>query len=156
GRTCVTRKGAQFAAQVDVLAGALVETRKPLSVCCEAPFNQFHIGLAETFGDESEQFLFRFTRRKLNDSTDNHASSRSHRRAAVGHARRVRLFDLDIVITYSQFIGHDLTKDRASPLTDFRRTREDARASFRRDLYSGLGFHLRFAAAGEARSVEEE
>src|SRR5262249_5259894 len=120
-RTGVTRKGAQFAAQVDVLTGGLVEARKPLSACCEPAFNQFHVGLAETFGDKLKQLLFRFTRRELNDSTDDHAGSRSYSRTAIGHARRVGLFDLDIVITYAQFISHDLTKDRASSLPDFRR-----------------------------------
>src|SRR5215470_8583144 len=156
GRIGVTRKGAQFAAQIDVLAGGLAETRKPPPAGYEPAVNQFHAGLAETFGDEPKQFLFRLARRKLNDSTDDHASSRSHRRAAVGHARRVRLFDLDVVITNAQFLRHDLTKDRASSLPYFRRARENARAPFRRDLYAGLSLHLRFAAAGKAGAVKEE
>src|SRR5262245_60411750 len=156
GRIGVTRKGAQFAAQIDVLADCLAKTRKPLPACYEPAVNQVHTGLAKTFGDEPKQFLFRFARRKLNDSTDDHASSRSHRRAAVGHARCVRLFNLDVVITDAQFLRHDLTKDRASPLTDFRRACENARAPFRRDLYAGLSLHLRFAAAGEAGAVKEE
>src|SRR5262245_32669682 len=156
GRIGVTRKGAQFSAQIDVLADDLAKTRKPLPAGFEPAVNQLHISLAKTFGDEPKQFLLRFARRKLNDSTDDHASSRSHRRAAVGHARCVRLFDLDVLITNAQLLRHNLTKDRASPLPYFRRACENARAPFRGDLYAGLSLHLRFAAAGEAGAVKEE
>src|SRR5262245_17203375 len=156
GRIGVTSEGAQFAAQIDVLAGGLAKTRKPRPAGYEPAVNQFHSGLAKTFGDEPKQSLFRFARRKLNDSTDDHASSRSHRRAAVGHARRVRLFDLYVVITDAQFLRHDLTKDRASPLTDFRRACENASPHFRRGLYAAPSLHLGSAAAGEAAPVKEE
>src|SRR5262245_36243850 len=156
GRMGVTREGAQFAVQVDALADDLPKTRKPLLAGYEPAVNQLRISLAKTFGDELKQFLFSFARRKLKDSTDDHAGSRSHSRAAVGHARGVRLFDLDVVITDAQFLRHDLTKDRASSLTDFRRACENARAPFRRDLYANLGLHLRLAAAGEAGAVKEE
>src|SRR5262249_19130531 len=121
GRIGITRIGPQIAVQIDVCARGLAKALKPLLAGREPAINQFYIRLSETFGDESKQLLFSVTRRKLNDSTDNHASSGSHRRAAVGHARRVRLFDLDIVIMNAQFTGHDLTKNRASSLPDFRR-----------------------------------
>src|SRR5262249_58966059 len=109
------------AGKVIVLGGVLADAGQPLPACREPAFNQFHVGLAETFGDKLKQLLFRFTRRELNDSTDDHAGSRSYSRTAIGHARRVGLFDLDVVITYAQFLSHDLTKDRASSLPDFRR-----------------------------------
>ncbi len=86
---------------------------------------------------------------------DDHRGARGNGRPAIGHQRRIRTHNFNLLEGQAQCIGSDLRENGIGALADFRIGHQHAHAAFARRFSGGHRGQIFFAGTGEARAVHE-